>query len=120
MSSAQLSITPTHITGMLRARLGNTKVAPHVVSSWRRCVEEFGIDVKLPVKHIPSRLCVHSAFTSTGKDRFTARHLDFLTDYAEQNGLKGAGCAFGNLACSVVDDGEITGFFEVWLPIEET
>jgi transcriptional regulator of acetoin/glycerol metabolism len=44
MSSAQPSITPTHVAGMLRARLGNTKVAPHVVSSWRRCVEEFGID----------------------------------------------------------------------------
>ena len=83
-------------------------------------VGEFGIEVKPPVKHMPSRLCIHSAFTSTGKNRFTARHLDFLTEYAEKNGLRVAGCAFGNLACSVVEDGEITGFFEVWLPIEET
>jgi DNA-binding transcriptional MerR regulator len=83
-------------------------------------VEAFGIAVEPPVKHMPSRLCIHSAFTSTGKDRFTARHLDFITGYAEQNGLTVAGCAFGNLACSVVEKGEITGFFEVWLPIEET
>ena len=82
-------------------------------------VEEFGISVKPPVKHIPSKLCIHSAFTSTGKDKFTARHLGFLTEYAEKNNLKVAGTAFGNLACSVVENGEITGFFEVWLPIEE-
>jgi hypothetical protein len=30
-----------------------------------------------------------------------------------------AGCAFGNLACSVIENGETTGFFEVFLPIEE-
>lgn len=82
-------------------------------------VTEFNLLIKPPVKHMPSRLCIHSAFTSTGKDRFSARHLDFMTDYAEENGLKVAGCAFGNLACSVVENGEITGFFEVWLPIEE-
>lgn len=82
-------------------------------------VEEFGIEVNPPVKHVPSQLCIHSAFTSTGKDKFTARHLDFMIDYAEQNSLKVAGCAFGNLVCSVVDNDEITGFFEVWLPIEE-
>ena len=83
-------------------------------------VEQFGIDVKPPIRQVPSKLCIHSAFTSTGKDRFSARHLDFMTGYAEQNGLTVAGCAFGNLACSVVENGEITGFFEVWLPIEET
>lgn len=82
-------------------------------------VEEFHVPTTPPVKHMPSRLCIHSAFTSTGKDKFTARHVDFMTEYAEQNGLKVAGCAFGNLACSVVENEEITGFFEVWLPIEE-
>lgn len=82
-------------------------------------VEAFKIDVKPPVRQKPSQLCIHSAFTSTGKDKFTARHLDYILDYAEQNGHKIAGNAFGNLACSVVENGEITGFFEVWLPIEE-
>ena len=84
-----------------------------------RYVREFNLEINPPVKHMPSSLCIHSAFTSTGKDKFTARHMDFLTAYAEKNGLKVAGCAFGNLACSVVENDEITGFFEVWLPIEE-
>lgn len=83
-------------------------------------VKDFGITIKPPIQFMSSRLCIHSAFTSTGKDKFSARHLDFLTEYAEKNGLTIAGCAFGNLACSVVENDEITGFFEVWLPIEET
>ena len=82
-------------------------------------VEEFKLDIKPPLKYVPSQLCIHSAFTSTGKDKFTARHVDYLLDYAEKNGHKVAGCAFGNLVCSVVENDEITGFFEVWLPIEE-
>ena len=83
-------------------------------------VEEYGIEIKPPVTTVPSKLCIHSAFTSTGKDKFTARHLDYIIAFAERNGLKVDGCAFGNLACSVVENDEITGFFEVWLPIEET
>lgn len=82
-------------------------------------VREFNLEIRPPVVYMPSRLCIHSAFTSTGKDRFTARHLDFLKEYAEEHGLKVAGCAFGNLACSVIENGETTGFFEVFLPIEE-
>ncbi len=82
-------------------------------------VEAFKIEVKPPVQLVPSQLCIHSAFTSTGKDKFTARHLDYMMEYAEKNGHRIAGRAFGNLACSVVENGEITGFFEVWLPIED-
>lgn len=82
-------------------------------------VKRFNIEINPPVKRIPSRLCLHSAFTSTGKDKFTAHHLDFIMEYAEKNSLEVDGCAFGNLACSVIDKGEITGFFEVWLPIKE-
>jgi hypothetical protein len=66
------------------------------------------------------RGCASTRPSQQGKDKFTARHLDYILDFAEKNGLTVAGCAFGNLACSVVEDGEITGFFEVWLPIEET
>lgn len=82
-------------------------------------VEEFGVKINPPVKHMPSRLTIHSAFKSTGKDKFTARHLDFMTEYAEEHGYKISGCAFGNLACSVIEDGKMTGYFEVWLPVEE-
>ena len=83
-------------------------------------VEEFRVAVKPPVQRMPSLLCVHSAFKSMGKDRFSVRHLDFLLEYAEKNGLKASGGAFGNLACSVVEDDQVTGYFEVWLPVEQT
>ena len=80
-------------------------------------VEEFGLKVLPPVKRIQPRLCIYSAFKSAGKGKFSARHLDFMTEYAKKNGLTTAGCAFGNLACSVIDDGQPTGYFEVWLPV---
>lgn len=82
-------------------------------------VDEFRVTVKPPVERMYPRLCVHSAFKSRGKDQFSARHLDFLMEYAEANGLTVSGNAFGNLACSVIEDGQVTGYFEVWLPVEE-
>ena len=81
-------------------------------------VEEFGVEVRPPVEFMPSRLCIHSAFTSVGKNQFSARHIDFILDYANEHDLKISGDAFGNLTCSVVEDGRQTGYFEVWLPIE--
>jgi hypothetical protein len=64
-------------------------------------------------------LCVHSALRSAGRDRFTARKLDFLLDYARESGLTPIRGAFGNLACSVMENGEQTAYFEVWLPVSE-
>jgi DNA-binding transcriptional MerR regulator len=83
-------------------------------------VEEFGVEIKPPVEFMPSRLCVHSAFRIVGKNQFSARHIDYMVDYAKANNLTVAGDAFGNLACSVVEDGQPTGYFEVWLPVEES
>ncbi|MDR0838385.1 MAG: MerR family transcriptional regulator [Oscillospiraceae bacterium] len=82
-------------------------------------IEEFGVSISPPVHEMPSRLCIHSAFKSAGQDRFSARKLDFLLDYARANGYSPERGAFGNLACSVMEDGEQTGYFEVWLPVRE-
>ena len=82
-------------------------------------VEEFGVEIKPPVEFMPSRLCVHSAFRIVGQNQFSARHIDYMVDFANENGLAVAGDAFGNLACSVVEDDQPTGYFEVWLPVEE-
>ncbi|MDR3311246.1 MAG: MerR family transcriptional regulator [Oscillospiraceae bacterium] len=82
-------------------------------------VAEFGIDVTPPVAEMPSALCVHSAFKSAARDRFSARKLDFLLEFATKNGYEPARGAFGNLACSVLEDGGQTGYFEVWLPVRE-
>ena len=81
-------------------------------------VQELNVPVNPPVKHLPSEPSVHSVFTSSGKDAFTPRHLKYLMDYVRSNDLKVTGNARGNLICSVVEDGKLTGYFEVWLPIE--
>jgi len=82
-------------------------------------VEKFDVEVKPPVEFISSKRCVHSAFKSVGRDKFSSRHVDFMIDYVKENSLKIAGDAFGNLVCSVVEEGQPTGYFEVWLPVEE-
>lgn len=82
-------------------------------------VEEFSVPIEPPIYHLAAQRSVHSVFTSSGKDNFTPRLLDYLLDYARENGLEVAGSARGNLLCSVVEDGNLTGFFEVWLPIRE-
>ena len=82
-------------------------------------VEEFDVKYTNPVEHFESRLCIHSAFKSSGKNAFSPKHMDFMFKYAKMLGLKPVGNAFGNLVCSVVDNGKLTGFFEAWLPVEE-
>ena len=83
----------------------------------KQYVDELDIDVSPPVREMPPSLCVHSAFTSSGQDRFSPRKIDFLVDYAHENGFEPKGGAFGNLACSVIENGEETGYFEVYLPV---
>ena len=83
--------------------------------------EELDVHVKPPVKRLPSRRCIHSAFRSAGKNAFTPRHLSFLLDFAKEQELKIAGNAMGTLVCSVREEGsdDLTGYFEVWLPVED-
>lgn len=80
--------------------------------------KEFPVICQPPVKYLPPRRCVHSVFKSTGKDAFSPSHLQFLMDYAGENGLSVCDNAYGNLLFSVVEDGGQTGYFEVWIPIE--
>ncbi len=78
---------------------------------------EFGIAIEPPAAHLPACRSIHSAFKSSGKNGFTPRHIDYMVEYAAENGLEICGSARGNLVCSVMDEGKLTGFFEVWLPI---
>ncbi len=82
-------------------------------------VQELKVPVEPPVVHLPSERSLHSVFTSSGKENFTVRHLNYMLDYAREHDLTLVGNARGNLLCSVVVDGKLTGFFEVWLPIQE-
>ena len=82
-------------------------------------VSYFSVKSELPVKKMPKNLCVHAAFISHGNSGFTARHLDFMKAYAEENGYKLLGFAFGNLVCGVKEESLLTGYFEAWMPIEQ-
>ncbi|MDR2610404.1 MAG: MerR family transcriptional regulator [Clostridiales Family XIII bacterium] len=81
--------------------------------------EKFGVKQGGCVKHMRPKLCVHSAFKSFGKDAFTPRHLDFMLKFASKNRLRPAGHAFGNLICSIPEDGGHVGYFEAWIPVEK-
>ncbi len=81
-------------------------------------VKEFNISVKESVKKRPGVRALHSAFKSSGKNAFSPKHIDYMYKYAKKNGLKPAGCAYGTLICSILDNNKLTGYFEVWLPIE--
>ena len=82
-------------------------------------VQEFDVEVKPPIKFRPSVRTLHSAFKSSGKNAFSSKHIDYMYKYAKKHGLRPCGGAYGTLVCSVLDNGKLTGFFEVWLPIEE-
>ncbi len=80
-------------------------------------VREFKVNVEPPVVHLPSEPCLHSVFRSAGKDQFAPRHMDYMVRYCAEHGLRITGNARGNLLCSVLEDGALTGYFEVWLPV---
>ena len=82
-------------------------------------VREFQVPVEPPMIHLPSQKSIHSVFKSAGKNNFSPRHVDFMLEYAQENGLTVCGNAHGHLLCSVLEDEVLTGFFEVWIPVEE-
>lgn len=72
-----------------------------------------------PVVHIPSRRCLHSVFSNTGKGNFSPQLIRYMVDYCEEHHFTICGPAHGNLLCSVAEDAGLTGYFEVWIPISE-
>ncbi len=72
-----------------------------------------------PVVHIPAQKSLHSVFTNTGKGNFSPQLIRYMVDYCDAHGLTICGPARGNLLCSVAEGDGLTGYFEVWLPIEE-
>ena len=77
------------------------------------------VPLRPPVKRLNAKTCLHSAFQSSGKNAFSPKHLGFMLDYAANHKYQVTGGAMGNLVCSIRDSsGQLTGYFEVWLPIE--
>ena len=81
-------------------------------------VKKLQVPLTPPVIHLKSQPSVHALFTSSGKTDFSPRHLQFVMDYVQENNLVITGNARGILICSVMDEGRLTGFFEVWIPVE--
>ena len=82
-------------------------------------VRELGVKVEPPVVHLDSRPSIYTVFTSAGKDNFSPQLLEYVMDFATDNGLRLKGEVRGNLLASVVDNGCLTGFFEAWIPYEK-
>ena len=74
--------------------------------------------VEQPVVYLDSQRAIYTVFTSAGKDNFSPHKLEYVVDFAARHGLKLTGSARGNLLASVLEDGKLTGFFEVWVPYE--
>lgn len=81
-------------------------------------VKELNVSTAPPVAHIPSHKSVHSVFKSSGKGNFSPQLIRYLVDYALECGYQLCGPARGNLLCSVKQPDGLTGYFEVWIPIE--
>ena len=80
--------------------------------------KKLNVPLEPPVTHLPSEPCVHAIFTSSGKKDFSPKHMKFVMDYVREHDLTITGNARGNLICSVMEEDRLTGYFEVWLPIE--
>lgn len=81
-------------------------------------VRELGVAVRPPAVYIQSQPCIYTVFTSSGKDNFSPRKLEYVVEYAREHELTLTGDVRGNLLASVLDDGRLTGFFEAWIPYE--
>ena len=82
-------------------------------------VRALDFPVTPPMKSISSHQSVHTFFPSRGRSKFTARHVDYALDWARERGLAVAGPAQGMLVASLLEDGELCGYFECWIPVKD-
>lgn len=80
--------------------------------------KEFPVLCQPPVFYLAPKKCVHTVFKSSGKNAFSPQYLQPLMEYAREQGLTVCDHAYGNLLCSVAEEGGQTGYFEVWVPVE--
>lgn len=82
-------------------------------------VRELDFPVEPPVEEVASAKAIHTYFRSRGKNNFSARHLDYALKWGRENGYEIAGPAQGMLVASLLEDEELCGYFECWIPIKE-
>ncbi len=82
-------------------------------------VDRLGVSTEPPLIHVPSyHRNIHSVIKNTGKGNFSPELLDYLVDYAKSNSLTICGPARGVLLASVLQNDDLTGYFDVWIPIK--
>lgn len=81
-------------------------------------VELLNVSTEPPVVHIPAQKSLRSVFKNTGKGNFSPQLIRYMVDYCHDHDLKICGPARGSLLCSVDEGNGLTGYFEVWIPIE--
>lgn len=80
---------------------------------------ELGFEAAPPMGKVPSRRSIHTVFkNSGGQGSFSPSLLQYALDYAESVGLPVFGPIHGVLLASVMEEGQLTGYFEAWLPVE--
>lgn len=87
----------------------------------RDYAEELGFEAEEGIEQVPASRCVRTVFKSAGgREGFAPRLLAYAVDFAEREGLRVAGPIHGVLLASIMERGKLTGYFEAWLPVEET
>lgn len=81
-------------------------------------VEILEVEIVPPVKRIVSQLCAHTVIRQEGKYNFSPSLLYPMVEYAREHNFKICGYAWGLLLCSVNENNVMTGYFDVWLPVE--
>lgn len=81
--------------------------------------DALNFDVSEPMVVIPKRKCIHTVFNNPGgKGSFCPALLQYALTYAKEHDLTVTGPISGILLASVVEEGQLTGYFEAWIPIE--
>lgn len=80
-------------------------------------VKKLDFPTDAPMEWVESAWSVHTVFKSRGKGNFSPRHLDYALDWARQQGLRVCGPAQGVLMASLLDEDELCGYFECWIPV---
>lgn len=81
-------------------------------------VRELDFPVEPPVEAVEPGPAIHTYFRSRGKNNFSARHLDYALEWAKEQGLTVTGPAQGTLVASILEEDQLGGYFECWIPVE--
>lgn len=82
-------------------------------------VRELEVEVEPPMTLVESCRCLYTVFKSSGKGNFGPHLLDYAVKYADDHGLRICGDARGMLVASILEEGELSGYFRTWIPIED-